>query len=396
VPQISYTDGTGPTGDPELITTVTWSPQFASTDATAGDANYNPANLWFTPGDSFAAMLTGTITTDLVDKSKSSYGFTGTFSDFTFTLISTADGAGLIAIHFDALAFKSGKGMKTKVTPSGLSVQFIGPLEFLNDLQDLISAFSDFDGSGGGSGASISVTPAGVVAELSVAIPPVELAIFTLSGISFAAIATVPLDGVSMSTFEFDFANANDPFTIGGGIFGGGGYFELVVGTKHVQSLTISLDFGAVVALDIIVASGSVQLTAGFTYMLMESSSGQSYTLTGFVKLNGSLSILGIVTLTVLFDLQLSYTNTPVNSLTGTATVTISISLFCFTVPVSMTVTKTFNGPAPNAATSHALRAHDDGSARPTFANQWLAPANQSPNTYNPNFLTYLQAFETA
>jgi hypothetical protein len=386
IPAISYEIQQTAAGE-QLVTTVNWSPSFGNTDPSSDTA------LFVVQPDKSSvsgANLTAVITTNVGDPKNTTYQINGEIDNFGIQLLTGA--APLIEIDFTKLTFS-----KTKVTPSGITVAFLGALEFLNDLQQLFAAYCNFDAgdSGATGGASVSVTPAGVVAELSVTVPPIELGMFTLAGIGFAAILTVPLDGVSATTFEFDFASPNDPFTLSAGIFGGGGYFQIVLMTHDIQSITLSFDFGAMMALDLYVASGQASIVAGFSFTEVDSPTPpkHQYTLIGFVKLGGSLTILGIFSLSIEFDLQLEY-QSATGTLTGTATMEISVGIFCLHVSFSASVTATFAGG--NGAGGVSTRARLRGQLTPggqsvaTFADQMPLDSNGTTCT---DWQTYAAAF---
>jgi hypothetical protein len=127
------------------------------------------------------------------------------------------------------------------------------------------------------------------------------------------------------------------------------------------------------------VASGGVSLVAGFqfSYAMNPQTSKNTCILTGYVKLNGNLSILGIITMSLTFDLSLTYQETNGQSeVTGTATVTLSISILFIHFSVSATATKTFSnsGGASGSASIHgSVRRHAAGLAAgspPTFQDQ--------------------------
>ena len=135
-------------------------------------------------------------------------------------------------------------------------------------------------------------------------------------------------------------------------------------------------------AINLGVASGSVSLVAGFqfTYAIDHTKSPPKNTcvLTGYVKLSGNLSILGIVTMSLVFDLSLTYQESGGTSeVTGTATVTLSISILFIHFSVSATATKTFenSGGGAGAASIQGHIAHGRAglagpSGTPTFQDQ--------------------------
>jgi hypothetical protein len=392
VPQISYSDdGTS------VTVNFSWTPAINLTD----DGQPESPNDWISSSNGSSSVpvsLVGSITTDALNPSGSTYSLNGSIEDFTFTLMSFSTEA-FIAISFDSLSFSSGSGQGTSVTPTGLSSTFEGPLSFLNELEQFFSDIGD------GGGPQIQVTPTGINVDLTISIPPVDAGIFTLSGISFSTGVDLPLDGSSMAVFSFAFASQDDPFTISGGIFGGDGYFVVQIGTKHVQLVTVSLAFGAMIAFDIAVASGSVSLTAGITFSLMTSNSGQeTVSLTAFVKLSGSLSVLGIISISLTFDLSMTWIGPSPGSLTGTATLSVSISLFCFSTSVSMTASKTFGGGGGSSASVSSGSSDSAARARRRALTAGLAGADPPPQfavTFAEQmsagqWQTYVNAFETA
>lgn len=348
--RITYTtDGT------VVITTVVWKPDIV-TD--------NPI-VTSLPGKTAAFTLQATITTDLAHPQSSSYTITGTLSDFVVNLMSTGADQ-FIAVGFTSLTFSSASGQKANVSVVIDSVQFVGPLKFVQQLEE----FMNFSGEGG---PKIQILPTGITADLSVALPTIAVGLFSLSNIAVDANLDLPFDG-SPVIFGFGFSTSANPFQLSLGIFGGGGYFGIKIGTFGVKEIDAGFDFGAMAAINLGVASGSVSLTAGFqfSYMLDTTTGVNTCTLTGYVKLTGSLSILGIITMSLEFDLSLTYEEPP-SSVTGTATVQISISLLFFHVSVSATATKTFTNPGGGSGGSGGLaRRHTAAlaSAPATFADQ--------------------------
>jgi hypothetical protein len=231
----------------------------------------------------------------------------------------------------------------------------------------------DFSGDGG---PKITITPTGISADLSVALPPVAVGIFSLSNIGIDAGFSLPFDG-SPARFRFSFSTQDNPFTLSVAIFGGGGFFGIAIGTDGVELIQAGFDFGAMASIDLGVASGSIQLVAGiyFSYGQVQGTTKDTCILTGYVKLDGSLSILGIITLTLTFDLSLTYQGPSPSEVTGTATLSVGIKVLFFSFSVSVTAQKTFGGGSDASVGSIRRReAHrgalDSGDAPPTFVTQ--------------------------
>ncbi len=200
----------------------------------------------------------------------------------------------------------------------------------------------------------------------------------------------LPFDG-SPAVFGFGFSTRDNPFQLALAIFGGGGYFGIKIGTDGVHEIDAGFDFGAMAAINLGVASGSVSLTAGFqfTYDLDPSTGKNTCILTGYVKLTGSMSILGIIQMSLEFDLSLTWKETGGGSeVTGTATISISISILFFHFSVSATATKTFenSGSTSSIRVGAGRHAHALGSSTPNFASQ-MTPTD---------WQTYCQAFASS
>jgi hypothetical protein len=338
------------------------------------------------PSATYGFTLDGTVTADLLHPDKSTFSLDGELKGFIVTLMTNQDSAAeFIGITFNELSFKAGNGQKSSVNVDIKQVQFLGVLEFIQQLQD----FMDFSGDGG---PKIEIQPDGISADLAVALPPIEVGVFSLSNIAIDAGFNLPFTG-KPARFRFSFSTQDNPFTLSVAIFGGGGFFGIAIGTDGVELIQASFDFGAMASIDLGVASGSVQLVAGiyFSYGQMNGKPPTTCILTGFVKLDGELSILGIITISLTFDLSLTY-QTPPSEVTGTATLTVSVKVVFFSFSVSVTATKTWGGGSDGTnklqghATSRLLPHFGGTDVAPTFADQmsqtdWAAYAAAFANS---------------
>jgi hypothetical protein len=332
-------------------------------------------------------VLDGNVTTDLLHPDKSTFTLTGDLTNFAVSLMEASGAAQFITVNFNALKFSSGSGQKSDVTVDIAGVDFDGPLKFIEELE----SFMDFSGDGG---PKIQVLPSGISADLSVPIPTIAVGVFSLSNVTIDAGFNLPFTG-GPARFRFSFSTQDNPFALAVAIFGGGGFFGIAIGTDGVELIQASFDFGAMAAIDLGVASGSVELVAGIYFSYGENNGAPPTTciLTGYVKLDGSLSILGIITLSLTFDLSLTYEDAGgVSSVTGTATLTVSVSVLFFSFSVSVTATKTFGGGSSSSSSvsgsirSRAL-AHDSGSdTPPNFQSQ--IPDQTTWNAYCAAFAT--------
>ncbi|MGO9910789.1 MAG: hypothetical protein ACLPQS_06490 [Acidimicrobiales bacterium] len=272
----------------------------------------------------------------------------GTIDPFTVQLFGMGD-LYFIQVPFDTVTFTSGSGIKTDVNISVGDVQFEGPLQFVNQLSDLLSDL-------GGSGLSIDVTPTQVSATLSLAIPNIGVGIFTLDNLALDAGITIPfLGGATVATFSF--CSQEAPFQLTVDCAGGGGYVLLSLGMAGVQAVQASFDFAAEVELDLYVASGSVSLSAGITYSWEAAGPNAGTTLTAFVRLVGSASVLGLISVTIELEISLGFYLDPSGNpyLVGTASMSVSISILFLSESVSITVTKKFGAGSLGGLIEHDL-----------------------------------------
>jgi hypothetical protein len=321
-PQISYQleypnndDSKPPTA---LDATLTWTPQIQADSAG-----------FFKPDAGSKLTITAQIHTPIANPSQTTYTIHGELDKFTLVLFGSA--ATFIAIAFTSFSFDVKTGAKTSVTPKISGVTFEGPLTFIQDLEQLLASLD---------GPSIDVTAAGVEASYSLALPDVTLGVFSLSNLSLSGAVNIPFDGTPVRV-RFALCSQDNPFLLTIYVFGGGGFFSLAVGADGIEQIQVSLEFGAAVSIDLGVASGGVSIMAGIYFSLQTVPSNQVQ-LTGFLRADGNLSVLGIISLSMEFYLGFTYLDP--GQAYGTATVTVSISVLFFSTTVSATMTKTIGG----------------------------------------------------
>jgi hypothetical protein len=103
----------------------------------------------------------------------------------------------------------------------------------------------------------------------------------------------------------------------------------------------VSLEFGAAISINLGVASGGVSIMAGI-YFSLQTVPHKQVQLTGFLRADGNLSVLGIIQISMEFYLGFTYLDP--GQCYGTATISVSVSVLFFSVSVSATMTKTFGG----------------------------------------------------
>ncbi len=274
---------------------------------------------------------------------------TGTLSNFMVVLLPplpTPDKANplyLVELTFNSITFvvEPGKKVDTSVDFGGLA--FKGILEFVQQLQRFIPA----DGFKDPPYLELVPPPdSGVNVGFTLGIPTIGIGVMTLQNISLSAGFYLPFVDKPMN-FRFAFCERFQPFTLTVSLFGGGGFFAIEIGLLGVKSIEAALEFGASIALNLGVASGSATIMAGFYFKMTQG----GFELTGYFRACGSLSVLGIITVTVEFYLGLTYSSKGMpdhpGKLWGQCRVTVKISILFFSVKVGITLEREFAGSDP-------------------------------------------------
>jgi type VI protein secretion system component Hcp len=313
-----------------VVTTLHWQPKLKSFDF--GPVKFNPdqdgpstfdvhglITRWPKPDDPGAPPL---------------FDFTGTITNFRVDIL---DSVFVNFKEFGVVAVSKQKPDVTVALKPTEPVTFHGDLEFVEELRQIIppGLFGD--------GPSLDISPAGIHAAFAIGLPPLAVGVFALKDVQLGAGLTLPLiDGKPV--FDFSFSSREHPFLLAVAIFGGGGFFHLQLDTAGLKELEAALEFGATAALDIGVASGSVHMMAGVYFSLQRKDPGNELrvTLTGYLRVGGSLTVLALVTVSVEFNLSFTYAE--VGKAYGRATLTVQIEIAFFSKSVELTVERTFAG----------------------------------------------------
>jgi hypothetical protein len=245
--------------------------------------------------------------------------------------------APFLRMQLDLLRFHSVDGRKPELEVAIRDVIFDGPLRFVNELKDLLRF--------GGDTLAIEVRPTHASATLTVAVPGIGVGVFSLQNITFVASLTLPFTGQPVRA-RFAFSSMDSPFLLTVMIFGGGGFLELGVGADGVESLQAALEFGGSVSLDVGVASGGVELMAGIYLAIgvpSVANSAGDCELTGYVRVKGRVSVLGIITVALTLKLALTYLPSRRKAV-GKATMIVEVEVLFFSGSVEVTVERRFGG----------------------------------------------------
>ena len=252
---------------------------------------------------------------------------------FTVSLMSD-----LINVHFQSLSFTSspGKSADINIAMGNPALDFGGPLSFINAFQKLIppGGFSDPP--------YLDVSVSGVVCGYTLALPNLQLGAFTLSNLSMGAEVNLPFTGAPM-TIGFRFCEKHQPFTLTVSILGGGGYFGFEADLHGLRQIDAALEFGAAVSLNLGVASGAASVMAGIYFKMVMTDGQNSTQLTGYLRINGALSILGLITASIELYMALTYLLDK-HKAYGEASVSIKVHVLFFSKTVSVHTSRTFAG----------------------------------------------------
>jgi hypothetical protein len=316
----------------QITTTLQFAPQVKKTYSALGGF----IQLNFTGDVTKALNLNATIVMPL-QGGNSQVSIHGELNDFTLSL------GNVIGIAINQIAFDAPAGQKLSVSASLPPTDDNGPIEFLGDLSFLNTLRRFIPSSGFQDPPSLDVSADGITAGYSLPLPSIGVGVFSLENIALSAALTLPFFSPNPIRFRFVFCSREHPFLISVSLLGGGGFFGLTVGPDGVEILEASIEVGANVSIDVVVASGNVHIMAG-VYLKFDLV-GQSSQLTGYLRAGGSLDVLGLISASVEFYLGFTYYYGTPCSIAGEATVTIEVHVLFFSASVSASLRRQFADP---------------------------------------------------
>lgn len=266
------------------------------------------------------------------------FEFTGNLTNFTVSVVNKS-----VSINFAKFSFEARQNQKTdvqvKLDPE-TPIVFGGDLAFVEELRNAIPPGL----FGAGPSLQLLDNPPGIRAGFAFALPPIAVGVFALKDVSLGAALTLPfLDGKPV--FDFNVSERAHPFLLAVALFGGGGFFHLQLDTAGIKMLEAAFEFGATAAIDLGVASGEVHIMAGIYFAMQrkEPANDLVATLTGYLRLGGSLSVLGLIKVSVEFNLSFTYDGAR-DKAYGRATLTVQVEVLFFSTSVELTVERAFGG----------------------------------------------------
>lgn len=257
---------------------------------------------------------------------------------------------GVVRVSMGRLVFLSLPGRKPDVTADGVSIDFLGPLEFVNTIRDVLpdDGFSDPP--------AITVTPEGITAGYSLGIPSVGVGVFSLQNLAISAMLSLPFVG-KPAGLRFALSERQHPFLVTVTMFGGGGFFALGVSANGVDEIEASIEFGGNVSLNLGVASGGVYVMAGVYF----GKTAQACVLTGYLRCGGYLSVLGLISISLEFYLAFTWRQKAGggSEIWGQASLSVSVKVCCFSKSVKLSVERRFAGASGDPTLDQVLTAVD-------------------------------------
>ncbi|MEB3255520.1 MAG: hypothetical protein VKJ05_03935 [Synechococcaceae cyanobacterium] len=308
---------------PKLITRHTAEAIHTSLDWST--ANLQPSQA-FQPEPTGRLSLRSDIVTPLVAGGSPQLSLGGSLQAFSLRL------ADVVTVQFEKLAFAARNGSKPDVDVRLRDVAFCGDLSFLNELQQRLALANFADPP------FLEVSADGIIAGYSLTIPLVPVGLISLQNIALACRFSLPFTGEPMR-LRFNASERHNPFLVSLAPYGGGGFFALAVGLDGVETVEASIEFGGCAAINLGPASGAMAVMAGIYVQLKLSGSETVSELTGYLRANGALEVLGLVTLALEFYLGLSYAG---GKAWGECRVTVSVEVLFFSADVSLTMRREF------------------------------------------------------
>jgi hypothetical protein len=277
----------------------------------------------------------------------------------------TDDTTVLVRVPFVRIVLTSKDGEKPEIDVDLGPVRFGGFLAFLGVLADLIDQAGFIDPP------ALAVDADGITSSFEFPIPSVAVGVFALENISFATKLRLPFTGDPM-TLSLAFAKREDPFIVTVAALGGGGYLEIELGTDGLTSIAASIEFGARLAIDLIVAKASVEAMGGVYAKYVKD---VGIDVLAFFRIHGELEVLSLVSVSVTFTLSLRYIEQG-NFLFGKAELAINVTVLFFSETVVVEFERQFAGQ----------------NADPTFAELMAPPNTPGPLPWDTYCLAYAAA----
>ncbi|GHH94630.1 hypothetical protein [Streptomyces capillispiralis] len=257
--------------------------------------------------------------------------------DFTLVL-PPPPAAPLLKLSFDSVTFTQGPCRAPAVSLDGMGIEFAGPLQLLRELQSQLESLI------GARGPTTSVSTSGVTVGYEVGIPKAAAGMFLLQNVTGRVRVTVPFVEEPVSV-ALGLAGREHPFALTVSAFGGGGYADVEIAGTREPKVEMSLEFGAMLAVDFVIARAEVHALGGARFLRHPDGRVE---LEAFLRIGGSVELLGLVSVSIELRVSLTYLDGPPR-LFGRATLVIELDLTLYseTVTVDSGTIELIGGGAP-------------------------------------------------
>ncbi|QJU59298.1 hypothetical protein HL653_17400 [Sphingomonas sp. AP4-R1] len=277
-------------------------------------------------GDAPTLTMTGSIFVPIADGAGSPHqAIDGTITNVSLVF------ADVLGVTFSEIGFHSKTGSRLKFNVKVAGIIFTGDLSFVQELTKILESI----GLGDSVRPTIALGGDNVSVGMTITLPDATMGVLTLSNIAVSSSVKLYF-AERPAEVTFGLSSQANPFLVAYTIFGGGGFFALTSTTSGDVTIAAGFQFGAMAELNLVVLKGAAQVMVGFSF----ANPNKVAVFTGFVRIFGSLEILGIVTISIDFTLTLTLTD---GVASGTARLTIMVRLLVFSKSVSFSVTRSFS-----------------------------------------------------
>jgi len=246
---------------------------------------------------------------------------------FTLNILPGFD---IVKLHFRAAKFTAGKDKSTRVS--------VLPEDFeLGKQVQFISALTSYLSGGGKQGPyyDINLLPPQIEVGVRYNLPTIPLGPIIFSQVSINVAAILPLAEGEL-LFKASIGRRNRPFLISIPPYGGGGHIGMTANSRII-GFEASMEYGAVVPLDLALIKGHGQVTAG---VYISKTIGGLTVFSGYLRAIGEGSI-GIFGIAVHIELSLTHVN---GNMIGRVFVAFTFSVGFIDVTFSFEIERQING----------------------------------------------------
>ncbi len=222
----------------------------------------------------------------------------------------------LLTIGFSSIVWHQPPAQPAALDLRGVSLEFGAELNLFKDLLDRAMELIGVPG-----GLHVRKLANSVIASWDLPIPEASCVSFTLRHVALRLAVEVPLDDKPV-TASLGFSSRDKPFSLTVLGLGGGGHVALTFGGKEL-GIEASMEFGALVALNLGVVSAEVHAFGGIRFERLD---GGDVRLTAYIRIGGSVNLLGLISVALELLVQLAY-EAKDNSLVGSASIVIEVDL---------------------------------------------------------------------